>query len=176
MSSGYPPPNPESGDEGSNPAGPGGRPEGEQPYGPPDDRPPYGSPGYGSAPQYGQPYGQPYGPPGYGSAPQHGQPYGQPYGSAPQYGAPPPPAPPNYLVWAIVTTLLCCLPLGIVSIVFSTQVNTKWMAGDQPGAVKASRNAKNFAIASAAAGAVVLLVGVLLAVLGAVGTSTTSGY
>ena len=30
---------------------------------------------------------------------------------------------PNNLVWAILTTLFCCLPAGIVSIVYAAQVN-----------------------------------------------------
>lgn len=57
--------------------------------------------------------------------------------------------PPNYLVWAIVTTILCCLPLGVASIVFSTQVNSKWAMGDIAGAQDASEKAKKFAIWSA---------------------------
>ena len=36
---------------------------------------------------------------------------------------------PNHLVWAILSTLFCCLPLGIVSIVFAAQVNGKLAAG-----------------------------------------------
>ena len=31
--------------------------------------------------------------------------------------------PENYLVWAILCTVLCCLPIGIVSIVYSTKVS-----------------------------------------------------
>lgn len=54
--------------------------------------------------------------------------------------------PDNYLVWAILSTIFCCLPLGIVSIIYSTQVNSKWAAGDFEGALKASQNAKKFAI------------------------------
>lgn len=37
---------------------------------------------------------------------------------------------PNYLVQAILVTLCCCLPFGIVSIVYAAQVNTKVKAGD----------------------------------------------
>lgn len=59
---------------------------------------------------------------------------------------------PNHLVWAIVTTLFCCLPLGIVSIVFSSQVDGKRIAGDLAGAREASRKAKSWAIWSAVAG------------------------
>jgi hypothetical protein len=53
--------------------------------------------------------------------------------------------PPNYLVWAILTTIFCCLPFGIVSIVFAAQVNSKWQAGDYDGAMNASKNAKIWA-------------------------------
>lgn len=36
------------------------------------------------------------------------------------------PCPPTNLVWAILSTILCCMPLGIVAIVFAAQVNTKY--------------------------------------------------
>ena len=62
--------------------------------------------------------------------------------------------PPNYLVWAILTTLLLCLPLGVASIVFSTQVNSKWAMGDVAGAQDASAKAKKFAMWAAIAGVV----------------------
>lgn len=38
--------------------------------------------------------------------------------------------PPNHLAWALLSTLLCCPPFGIASIVFSSQVNSKWATGD----------------------------------------------
>ena len=53
--------------------------------------------------------------------------------------------PPNYLVWAILTTIFCCLPFGIVSIIFAAQVNSKWMVGDYAGAQNSSKNAKIWA-------------------------------
>ncbi len=96
------------------------------------------------------------------------------YGSTPPPPPPPPPPsspyggqggpaapPPNYLVWAILSTVLCCLPLGIVSIVFSTQVNSKWALGDVAGAQEASAKAKKFAIWAVIAGAIVLVLYVL---------------
>ena len=77
------------------------------------------------------------------------------------------PPPDNYLVWAILTTILCCLPLGIVSIIKSTQVNEKWRAGDYDGATRASADAKKFAMWSAiAAGIVWVLYLILFMVLG----------
>lgn len=53
--------------------------------------------------------------------------------------------PPNYLAFAIITTILCCLPFGIVSIIFAAQVNSKWAAGDFAGAQSSSKNAKTWA-------------------------------
>ncbi len=59
------------------------------------------------------------------------------------------PMPPNYLVWAILTTIFCCLPAGIVSIVYAAQVSGKYHSGDVAGAVASSENAKKWAIISA---------------------------
>lgn len=101
---------------------------------PPDDQPPsYGAqpPSYGGQPPYGQP-------PSYG-------------GGSSGWG--PPPA--SNLVWGILTTIFCCLPLGIVSIVFASQVSSKWAAGDSAGAYESARKAKTWAIWSAVAGLVV---------------------
>jgi len=49
---------------------------------------------------------------------------------------------PNYLVQAILTTIFCCLPFGIVAIIFAAQVNGKLAAGDYAGAVETSNKAK----------------------------------
>ena len=54
-------------------------------------------------------------------------------------------APPkinNYLIPAILATLCCCLPFGIVSIVYAAQVNAKLSGGDVAGATQAANNAK----------------------------------
>ena len=56
---------------------------------------------------------------------------------------------PNHLVWAILSTLFCCLPLGIVSIVYASQVDGKRAAGDIAGAREASGKAKFWALLSA---------------------------
>lgn len=52
--------------------------------------------------------------------------------------------PSNHLAMAIISTILCCNPLGIVSIVYASQVNSKFQAGDYAGAQKASKNAKTW--------------------------------
>jgi len=74
--------------------------------------------------------------------------------------------PPNYLVFAILTTIFCCQILGIVSIVFAAQVNSKWNSGDTQGALDASRNAKLWAWIAFGSGLIIALVMTLLAVFG----------
>src|SRR5581483_10727378 len=48
----------------------------------------------------------------------------------------------NYLVYAILTTVFCCLPTGIPAIIYASQVNTKLQLGDAAGAQAASNNAR----------------------------------
>jgi hypothetical protein len=49
--------------------------------------------------------------------------------------------PKNWLVESILVTIFCCLPFGIAGIVFASQVNSKYDAGDYEGALKASADA-----------------------------------
>lgn len=58
----------------------------------------------------------------------------------------------NHLVWAILTTIFCCLPFGIVAIVYAAQVDGKIAAGDYVGAVETSRKAKTWCWVSFAVG------------------------
>jgi hypothetical protein len=76
--------------------------------------------------------------------------------------------PPNYLVWGILTTIFCCLPFGIVSIIFAAQVNSKWMAGDYEGALNSSKNAKIWAWVAAGIGIAGILISLLLSALGVI--------
>ena len=68
-----------------------------------------------------------------------------PAGVAPPLGGNQPrPDVPTYLVPAIISTIFCCMPFGIVAIVFAAQVSTRLNAGDVAGAQKASRNARTW--------------------------------
>ncbi len=74
--------------------------------------------------------------------------------------------PPNYLVFAILTTILCCLPFGIVSIIFAAQVNSKWVAGDFAGAQISSKNAKTWAWVAFAVGITAAIIYIILIMVG----------
>jgi hypothetical protein len=63
--------------------------------------------------------------------------------------------PDSNLVWGILVTVLCCLPLGIVSIVKATQVSGLWGQGRYAEAQQAADDAKKFAMWGAIAGVVV---------------------
>lgn len=67
----------------------------------------------------------------------------------PQPGWPPQHEPDNYLVWAMLCTFLCCVPLGIVSIVYSNKVSQLWAQGRYAEAQAAAENAKKWAIIGA---------------------------
>ena len=60
----------------------------------------------------------------------------------------PAPMPPTYLAWSIVMTILCCTIPGIVAIIFSAQVSSRFHQGDIEGAKRASRNAEIWIIVS----------------------------
>ena len=72
---------------------------------------------------------------------------------------------PNYLPQAILSTIFCCLPFGIVAIVYAAQVNSKLAAGDYEGALSASKSAKLWTWVSFGSGLAVLLLYVIIGVI-----------
>ena len=52
--------------------------------------------------------------------------------------------PDNGLVWAILSTVLCCLPFGIVAIIKATQVDTFWASGNFDAAYQAASDARKW--------------------------------
>lgn len=54
---------------------------------------------------------------------------------------------PNFLIPAIIS-LFCCLPGGIVAVIFAAQVNGKVQAGDIAGAQDSAKKAKLFSYIS----------------------------
>ncbi len=60
-----------------------------------------------------------------------------------------PPKPDNYLVWAILSTIFCCIGTGIASIIYASKVNEAYARGEYEEAIKASKNAKMWALIGA---------------------------
>ena len=73
--------------------------------------------------------------------------------------------PDSYLAWAIIVTILCCLPCGIVSIIYATMVNSRFDRGDVEGAKKASETAQMWIILSITLGLLVMPIQVALQLL-----------
>ena len=62
--------------------------------------------------------------------------------------------PDNFLVWAILTTVFCCLPTGIVAIVYANKVDTLWFAKRYDEAELAAKNARLWTFVSVGVGVV----------------------
>lgn len=68
----------------------------------------------------------------------------------------------NHLVKAILTTIFCCLPFGIVAIVYAAQVDGKVRSGDIAGAIESSNNANKWGNWSIWAGVAVIALNIVL--------------
>ena len=119
----------------------------------------YGAPGAGygaDAPNTGQSaggagygaggYGAGYGAGGYGTG-----------GHGPVISSTP------YLIFSIFVTICCCIPLGVVGIVYAAKIGSLQQVGDYEGAARAARKARNFSI-----------VGVILGLIIGIGTAALS--
>ena len=91
----------------------------------------------------------------------------------PSLGTPPPgmaggPAgwasdrPDDNLVWAILATVLCCMPFGVVAIVYAAKVDSLWSSGDRAGALAAAESSKKWTKWSVAGFALTLVVPIVL--------------
>ena len=87
------------------------------------------------------------------------QPSAYPAGYAPQI--------PNYLWQSIVATVLCCMPFGVVAIVFSAKVDGLVARGDIAGANAASKSAKTWMSVAVGCGLLVVVLYVILIIVGA---------
>ena len=85
-----------------------------------------------------------------------------------------PKRPSSYLALAIISTIICCLPAGIVSIVYATKVNGLYQDGKYEEAKRASRNAKTWGLVSvgiAFIGIIIYLLIFGLAIFGSIASS-----
>lgn len=74
--------------------------------------------------------------------------------------------PSTYLVLSIIVTILCCLPFGIIGIIYASKVDSCWNAGNFDEARENSRKAKTWALVGLVLGFVTYLIYILLIFLG----------
>lgn len=78
-----------------------------------------------------------------------------------------PPLKPNNWLWqSIVATVLCCLPFGIVGIVYAAKVDSHYFSGRYEEASRAARTAKLWTLIAFGAGLLYLILWIVLMVSG----------
>lgn len=91
--------------------------------------------------------------------------------TAPGYGRPDlGPPPDNKLVWAVLSAVLC-LPLGVLAVVRSTEVNGLWARGQYDAARRSAADAEKFASWAATAGIAGVVVYVLILLIAAIASN-----
>ncbi len=80
----------------------------------------------------------------------------------------------TWLWQSIVATVLCCLPAGIVGIVFAAQANSAKNLGDATTAREKARLARIWTLVSVGIGVVTILIFLVFGVFGAITSSTTT--
>ena len=80
---------------------------------------------------------------------------------------------PNHLLLGVLTTLFCCLPFGIVSIIYAIQVNSAMASGNYSVAQVASEKAKYWGMLSIWIGIALNVIGFIFyfIILGLVGVA-----
>lgn len=76
--------------------------------------------------------------------------------------------PESYMLWAILSTLFCCLPLGIVAIINAAKVDSLYSQGEHEAAEEASEKAKKYSKYGAICGVVIMVLYVIMFAMGAV--------
>ncbi|HEY1785038.1 MAG TPA: CD225/dispanin family protein [Pirellulales bacterium] len=74
---------------------------------------------------------------------------------------------PTYLVQSILATVFCCMPFGVVAIVYAAQAGARVSAGDYAGAKRASDSAKMWCWIAFGLGCCIVLFYVVLGVVSA---------
>lgn len=114
-------------------------------------------------------------------APNPQQQFAQPQQFAQAYQQPQqqqPIKPDSNMVLAILTTVFCCLPLGIVAILQANKVDKLYYAGQYDAANEASQSAKKWSIIGAVLAVIGIVIYVIFFVLLAAGAAgaAAAGY
>lgn len=56
--------------------------------------------------------------------------------------------PKTWLLESILATIFCCLPLGVVGIIYASKIESAWYAGNRELALSSARSAKSWTIAA----------------------------
>lgn len=108
----------------------------------------------------------------YGSSQYNNEQYNYGQYNGGQYMGSQPEKPINgtpYLVFSILVTLMCCLPLGIAAIVYAGRIDSAQKAGDYQKAQDAAKKAKLFTIISAVLGAIIIAIYIGFVAVGGLG-------
>lgn len=84
--------------------------------------------------------------------------------------------PSSNMIWAILATIFCCLPFGIVSIVYAAKVDSFWAAGQYAAAYDAASKSKKWTMWSVIISAIgwVLYIGLFIII--GLGASYSNSY
>lgn len=75
--------------------------------------------------------------------------------------------PDNNLVLAVITTVLCCMPLGVWGIILASKVDNLWNSGNYAEAIENADKAKRVSIIGMVVGGIVSVIYIIAAVGGA---------
>lgn len=78
-----------------------------------------------------------------------------------------PPRPDNGMIWSILNTVLCCVPLGIWAIIKSNDVNRLYDSGNYKEAEESAKSARNINLIGAGLALFSWVIVVILAAVGA---------
>lgn len=76
-----------------------------------------------------------------------------------------PPCPKTWLAESILSACLCCLPFGIVGIVYAAKVDSAYLQGNDEMALRYSKLARNWTLAAAGSALLIALLYMLFLVL-----------
>ncbi|MBO7609125.1 MAG: CD225/dispanin family protein [Muribaculaceae bacterium] len=108
--------------------------------------------------------------------PQRQWQYQQPQYAQQPYRQPMGPMPDAHMVGAILVTLFCCVPFGIVAIIKASQVSSCYSRGDYYGAVESSNDAKKWIIWGVVSNIILILLYLMLIFVFGVGSVLASSY
>ena len=81
-----------------------------------------------------------------------------------------------YLVFSILCTILCCMPFGVVAIVFAAKINSALSAGNIAEAKDCAKKSKIWIIVSAVVGLVAIILAIIWALFIGISVGTATYY